>query len=1034
MMQRREGQKVMSQVLFSKYNSLRRPDFRIVTEIRDQDGEKYVVKRAMEPAAEKHIQRIADNRKLLENYYTDIQVIPVEVKEEGLVFPFVQGISLHEKLIKECSDRDSLIQKALNLLDETLAIRKEHLNSFAKTEEFEKVFGETDLREVPAVCPANIDALFSNFMDCDGSLQCIDYEWVFNFNVPVAFVRYRALRYLHYELERSVFDGMPMAEFLTKCGFSEEEQKCYEQMEYAFQYYVHGEKLKYHYLHRYLKENEKPVEAIEKLEKEIQDKDQHISNITNVICEKDKAIEGKETVIGDLNKAIKESKVHIGNLENTIQAKDEAIQESKVHIGNLENIIKTKEEVIQKSEIHIENLENTIQEENLQIGRLEKDVQTRDAAIHDKDTHIRNLDAMIHDKDVHIGNLDSLLRMKEAQYNEISNAFFWRITKPARVVTNKTKNLLKKNEHVYSSLKFGKRVLRCGPKRALAIQKTEKLQMARIRNAACKLSEEETEQQRNYTFDRKIRFSILVPLYNTPEKYLSAMIDSVLDQTYAGWELCLADGSDAEHVYVGEICRKYAKKDKRILYKKLKKNGGISENTNACIDMATGDYIGLFDHDDLLHPYALFEYMKVICEKDADFIYSDENTFHETPADAYWPHYKPDFAPDTLRSYNYICHFSVFSKELLEKAGGYFRKEFDGSQDYDLILRLTEKAKCIVHVPKVLYFWRSHEQSTASDISAKPYTMTAARAALAEHLQRVGLKGTVSDSVIPSTYKIQYQIEGNPMISIVIPNKDHIDDLSKCLNSIREKSTWKNWEIVVVENNSTEPSTFDYYQEIEKDERIHVVKWKREFNFSAINNFGVRFAKGEHILLLNNDVEIITPDWLEQMLMFVQRSDVGAAGAMLYYPDDTVQHAGVILGIGGVAGHSHKYFKRGEYGYASRMTIAQDLSGVTAACVMMPRKVWDEIDGLDEGFAVAFNDVDLCMRIRKAGYLIVWTPYAELYHYESKSRGLEDNPEKQKRFKGEIDRFMEKWGKELADGDPYYNPNLTLVSEDFSFR
>ncbi len=450
--------------------------------------------------------------------------------------------------------------------------------------------------------------------------------------------------------------------------------------------------------------------------------------------------------------------------------------------------------------------------------------------------------------------------------------------------------------------------------------------------------------------------------------------------------------------------------------------------------MSTGDFIALFDHDDLLHPAALYEMMKAICEENADFIYTDENTFQKTPEDAYCPHFKADFAPDTLRSYNYICHFTAFSKKLLDKLGEGFRSEFDGSQDYDMVLRLTEQAQKIVHIPKILYYWRCHVNSVASDISAKPYTVVAAKKALQEHLKRVGLKGEVLDSSIPSTYRIAYEIEGNPLISILIPNKDHIDDLEKCINSIREKSTYSNWEIIIIENNSTEEETFAYYEELKKDSRIRVVVWDSEFNYSAINNFGAQSARGEHLLLLNNDVEILTPDWIEQMLMFSQRNDVGAVGAMLYYPDDTVQHAGVILGIGGVAGHAHKYFNRGNYGYMSRMTIAQNYSCVTAACVMISRDVWDEVDGLDESFKVAFNDVDLCMRIRKAGYLVVWTPYAELYHYESKSRGFEDTPEKQKRFQGEVLRFQDRWGKELQEGDPYYNPNLTLVHENFSCR
>ena len=548
------------------------------------------------------------------------------------------------------------------------------------------------------------------------------------------------------------------------------------------------------------------------------------------------------------------------------------------------------------------------------------------------------------------------------------------------------------------------------------------------------ISAQRREQEENAQFPKGIKFSVLVPLYNTPDSFLKAMIETVQAQTYKNWELCLADGSDKEHSFVGEICKKYAGKDERIKYEKLEKNLGISENTNACIRMATGEYIALFDHDDLLHPSALYEVMRAICEHGADFIYTDENTFSEEPRDAYNPHFKPDFSPDTLRSYNYICHLSVFSRELLDSVG-YFRSEYDGSQDYDLILRLTEKAKKVFHIRKILYYWRAHKNSVAQDVGAKPYTVTAAKKALAAHLERCGLKGEVLDSSVPTTYHIKYEIDGNPLISVIIPNKDHTDDLDICLKSLYEKSSYKNFEVIIVENNSTEKETFEYYEAIaQKHGNIKIVKWEGNFNYSAINNFGVNYAKGEFILLLNNDVEIINGSCLEEMLMFAQRKDVGAVGAKLYYSDDTVQHAGVILGLGGTAGHAHKHFGRSHPGYMARASIAQNLSACTAACLMMRRDVFDEVGGLDESFEVAFNDVDLCMKIRKKGYLVVFTPYAELYHYESKSRGNDSTPEKLERFRGEIDRFKEKWQKQLDDGDPYYNPNLTLTRDDFSLK
>ena len=585
--------------------------------------------------------------------------------------------------------------------------------------------------------------------------------------------------------------------------------------------------------------------------------------------------------------------------------------------------------------------------------------------------------------------------------------------------------------------KFFSIVKNQGFKCALITVKNKIRNVFKFKKARKKLyTKKELDAQRNEIFSKNVKFSILVPIYNTPRKFLRKMIRSVMDQTYSNWELCLADGSDKKHTNVGTICRKYASLDKRIKYKKLEKNLGISGNTNACIEMSSGDYIALFDHDDLLHPAALYDVMIAICEKDADFIYTDENTFHKTPKDAYSPHFKPDYAPDTLRTNNYICHFTVFKKELIDKVG-MFRSECDGSQDYDMVLRLTEQAKKIVHIPKILYYWRAHAASVATDISAKPYVIEAAHRALRDHLDRVGLNGTVMNTCVPCIYRIKYDIEKNGLVSIIIANKDHIDDLDKCLSSIAAKTTYKNYEIVVVENNSEDSQTWKYYEEAKKKYGIRVVEWKSEngeFNYSAINNYGVKFANGEYILLLNNDVEIISPEWIEEMLMFAQRSDVGAVGAKLYYPDNTVQHAGIGIGLLELAGHYHRNFPKEHQGYMGRLIYAHNVSGVTAACIMIPRRVWDEVGGLDETFKVAFNDVDLCMKIRKSGYLIIFTPFAELYHYESKSRGLDSSPEKRERFVGEVTRFQERWKKELAAGDPYYNPNLSLDKEDFSIK
>ena len=604
--------------------------------------------------------------------------------------------------------------------------------------------------------------------------------------------------------------------------------------------------------------------------------------------------------------------------------------------------------------------------------------------------------------------------------------------KTLRTALAKAKQFMRRYERLYMLLGACKRTVTQGPRTAW-----RELQDA-IRIRSAKIAQWPTPEvlaaQRAEGFEGAVKISVLVPLYNTPERFLREMIGSVQAQTYERWELCLADGSDAAHGDVETICRQYAAQDGRIVYQKLEKNLGFAGNTNACITLATGDYLCLLDHDDLLHPFALRAVAQAIRDQNADFIYTDEAHFRETPDDAYLPNYKPDFAPDTLRSYNYICHLSAFSRALLDAAGGGFDPRYDGSQDYDLILRLTEKARKIVHIPQILYLWRTHTGSTASDISVKAYTMDAARQALAAHLTRVGLQGKVENDAIPSTYDIRYVLDGQPLVSIVIPTKDHADVLKRCIDSIREKTTWPSWEIVLVENNSTEAETFRYYETLKADSRVRLVTYQGGFNYSAINNFGVRHAQGQYYLLLNNDIEVITPDWIERMLMFAHRPDVGAVGAMLYYPDDTVQHAGVILGIGGVAGHAHKYFKRGEPGFMYRLRVAQNLSAVTAACMLVRREVWEAVGGLDEQLAVAFNDVDFCLRVRQAGYLVVWTPHAELYHYESRSRGKENTLEKQQRFAGEIAFFHQRWDAVLDAGDPYYNPNLTLKRENFSLR
>lgn len=540
-------------------------------------------------------------------------------------------------------------------------------------------------------------------------------------------------------------------------------------------------------------------------------------------------------------------------------------------------------------------------------------------------------------------------------------------------------------------------------------------------------------RQRRTSLQKNPLISIVIPLYCTPIPYLKELIGSVCAQSYENWQLCLADGSTDEKA--GEFIAKQYGRDRRILYRKLDKNGGISLNTNEAVTMAEGEYLMLCDHDDTLEPDALYEIAKAINgQPGADVIYTDEDKISMDGKHYFDPHFKSDFNLFRLRENNYICHIFAVKRELADRVG-YLRPEFDGAQDYDFILRCCEQAEEIVHIPRVLYHWRCHMDSTAADPTSKMYAYEAGRNAVREHYQRMGTDARVEMTDRPGWYRSYIKIQGTPMISVIIPNKDHIDDLELCLFSLTKKTTWRNYEILVIENNSENPETFEYYKKLPgRYPKVRVLTWEGEFNYSAINNFAAGEARGEYLIFLNNDVEILTPQWMEEMLQLCQQENVAAAGAKLYYPDGTIQHAGVVLGLGGIAGHIMCRASGDDPGYFGRTVSVQETSAVTAACMMVRKTEFDAAGGFDETFQVALNDIDLCMKFRRAGRKIVFTPYAELYHYESKSRGLEDTPEKKQRFERESARFKEKWREQLEKGDPYYNPNLSVTEGDCSIR
>jgi O-antigen biosynthesis protein len=532
------------------------------------------------------------------------------------------------------------------------------------------------------------------------------------------------------------------------------------------------------------------------------------------------------------------------------------------------------------------------------------------------------------------------------------------------------------------------------------------------------------------SWPKNIKFSIVLPVYNTPEHWLKRCIESVIAQTYPNWELCIADDASTL-AHIKKVLEQFAEKDSRIKLAYRKKNGHISAASNTALEMATGNFVVLLDHDDEIPDHALYEVAKAIqANPGLKVIYSDEDKI-DSNGQRYDPYFKPDWNYDLFLSQNCISHLGVYDLDLVRSIGG-FREGFEGSQDYDLSLRCIEKidSTSIWHIPKILYHWRAVPGSTALGARQKSYALVAAKKTISEHLERIKVAATVESTTL-GFQKISYHLpENSPLMSLIIPTKDRVDLLKMSIGSIIEKTEYQNYEIIIIDNNSSEKETFEYFDEVRKNKKIRVFSYPHEFNFSAINNFAVSHANGEVLGLINNDIEVINATWLSEMLSQALRPGVGAVGAMLYYPDDTIQHAGVIVGLGGVAGHSYSRKPRGFYGQSSRATLTQNLSAVTAACMVVKRSVYQEVSGFDEGLQVAFNDIDFCLRVLQKGYRNVWTPFAELYHHESVSRGYEDTPEKKVRFQSEVLLMKKRWG-DILDKDPAYNPNLTLTGYAF---
>ena len=963
------GEEIKQDTKYVNFEIYRRNEFNIKTIIKND----FVYKRANEEIAQKHINDIGKNIEILKNKKLDT-LDSFDGKE--VISKFAKdAISLDKYIVEIYKNKGKT--EAISVLKEFLekVLGKFKIIQKPKFTVFDKYKVEENFEDLHYIKEGLIDLCSQNCFYIDGKMYIYDQEW-YEENVPIEFIIYR-----------NIFYNNDLAKYIPK-------EELYE---------IFG-------ITKY-------VETFYELDTIIQSnlRDNYVWNLhvksVNSIGKKDREILAKNEEIEALKRKILE----------------EANKNTRLH-KNAQNL---------NSEVETYKNENT---------RLQKQAEQYHIMVQDLNNQL-----MVSQNRI----IDFTQRLQI-----IEKSMSWKITKPFRYISwvlnfkNKlklvdrlmppgsnmrAKHEKKKNKKILAKLAktFYPYTDKITAKRwALLVEKLNDEQKNRISNTDYDRwmdlndpTEEEFGFQRKYHFSYEPKISIVTPLYNTPTDFFRDLLFFMYEQTYSNWELCLADGSPEPLVEI----QKMIEKEPRVKYVFLDgKNKGISENTNEAIKLATGDYIGLLDHDDYLSKDCLFEVVKAINEnRNIEFIYTDEDKASGVGEERYDAYFKPDFAIDTLRSQNYICHFSVFKKNIMDKLKG-FRKDYDGAQDYDIFLRMSEivKEKNIKHIPKILYHWRIHKASTAMQGSAKPWAFEAGKKALEDHIKRVGLKGIVKNGVALGTYEIEYEVEGEPKVSILIPNKDGVSVLKVCIDSILEKTTYKNYEIVIIENNSEEEETFEYYKELQENEKVKVIYYKEKgFNYSRIINFGVKNSDGDYVIQLNNDTELLTENWLELMLGYCQRKDVGAIGVKLYYPDKTVQHAGVLLGLGGIAGHFFKFIDEKDFGYFSKAVMIQNMTAVTAACIMSRREIYEEVGYMNEELAVAFNDIDFCLKIRKAGYLIVYNPYIEFLHYESKTRGEENTEEKVKRFNREIDTFKKYWQKELDAGDPYYNINLRLDND-----
>ena len=1012
-------------VEYVRFSNDRCRRFAIRTEIlRGKNGKRSVRKTACYPEGVSHVVRMGELGEKLAKLFNDtpLRVNKARTENGSLVLEYLKDTRNLEDIsidLWQEDKRDEVISQLKSLMQMIGSLAG---SPFAVTPEFTQLFGVDEYPFEDMTLPiSDLDMVMSNILvDRKGTMTLTDYEWTVQFPVPVRFILYRIVHYFHAKAVRD----MVGEDFLRSMGFSGEEISLFAKMEASWQSYVSEGHVPLRELYGQISPGFVSLEQLP----------------------------GAGEVLGAAREGWHRCSVYYS--DDGVFTEDRC-REQTIHIeegGRFSVTVSVKDLGYPKylrwdpvenhlCRVRIEKIESPAQLKLHPLSGFQSegwtDFWTIDPAYVlegpvdqiDRFT-IEGVIVLLQPQDVLPGMYEAGKALEQSrheaamlrqQLDAVLGTRGWRGIEKLRQARN------------YTAARMAGIGLIKG-KEPVDEEYAEWF-------AAHSASEQTLAEQRMTHLTQQPKVSLLVPTWNTPRDYLAAMIESVKAQTYANWELCIADasvktngsGATERNEEVAGILREYAGSDSRIKVSFLEENLGISGNTNEAAKLAGGDFIALLDHDDLLAPDALFEMVQAInLNPEADVVYSDEDKIDMEGVRHFDPNLKPDFSPDLLRSHNYITHLLVIRKELFDRLGG-FRSEYDGAQDYDLVLRATENARRVVHVPRVLYYWRNHPNSTAQNPQSKMYAYEAGRKAIEAQLSRKKIPGKVEMMELWGLYHVRYGTPGDPLVSVIIPNMDHHKDLERCVASLYEKNRYRNIEVLIIETNSRDKETFPAYRKLkERYPGIRILRWEKPFNYSAINNYGAAAAKGDYLLLLNNDTQVIEPDSIGEMLGICMRKDVGCVGAKLLYEDDTVQHAGIILGPGGFAGHVFHGLKKEDVGFKMRARITGNWSAVTAACLMIRKEVFMSVGGLGEEYAVALNDVDLCLKVRREGYVNVMTPFALWHHYESRSRGYEDTPEKKERFDAEVALFRSRWGDDVDRGDPYYNPNFAKDKEPFS--